>query len=137
LFFTSWLNRSFSQLFSLNWLNDAPPAGAGLVGGVCTVQPRCRSASLFLDKYKKQRWKKPCSTIFAHLEKDGNRFIHPDSRQARTITPREVARIQSFPDWYEFEGPFTKKFGQIGNAVPPLLALAIAKSLAEKMGVPK
>ncbi|MGB8656764.1 MAG: DNA cytosine methyltransferase [Candidatus Zixiibacteriota bacterium] len=83
----------------------------------------------FLDKYKKQSWDKPCSTIFAHLEKDGNRFIHPDGKQARTITPREAARIQSFPDWYEFEGPLMKKFNQIGNAVPPLLAAAIAKSL--------
>jgi DNA (cytosine-5)-methyltransferase 1 len=83
----------------------------------------------FKDKYKKQKWVKPCSTIFAHLEKDGNRFIHPDSRQARTITPREAARIQSFPDYFEFEGPFTKKYRQIGNAVPPLLSMAIAKSL--------
>lgn len=83
----------------------------------------------FTDKYKKQSWKKPCSTVFAHLEKDGNRFIHPDSRQARTITVREAARIQSFPDWYQFEGPYSKKFRQIGNAVPPLLAYAIAKRM--------
>lgn len=83
----------------------------------------------FKDKYKKQSWRKPCSTVFAHLEKDGNRFIHPDSSQARTITPREAARIQSFPDYYEFEGPFSKKFRQIGNAVPPLLAMRIAESV--------
>jgi len=93
--------------------------------------------SSFQDKYKKQSWNKPCSTVFAHLEKDGNRFIHPDSRQARTITPREAARIQSFPDWYEFEGPFTKKFRQIGNAVPLLLAMVIAKTIANIMEVPK
>lgn len=85
----------------------------------------------FTDKYKKQSWKKPCSTVFAHLEKDGNRFIHPDSSQARTISVREAARIQSFPDWYEFEGPYTKKFRQVGNAVPPLLAYAIASRMAE------
>lgn len=84
--------------------------------------------SSFMDKYKKQSWNRPCSTVFAHLEKDGNRFIHPDSRQARTITPREAARIQSFPDWYGFEGPFSKKFRQIGNAVPPLLAMKIGES---------
>jgi len=86
----------------------------------------------FKDKYKKQKWSRPCSTIFAHLEKDGNRFIHPDSKQARTITPREAARIQSFPDWYEFEGPFTKKFRQIGNAIPPLLAKRIGESVYDK-----
>lgn len=83
--------------------------------------------SSFLDKYRKQSWNKPCSTVFAHLEKDGNRFIHP--AQPRTITPREAARIQSFPDWYEFEGPFVKKFWQIGNAVPPLLAMSIGKAM--------
>ena len=88
----------------------------------------------FKDKYKKQSWGKTCSTIFAHLEKDGNRFIHPDSSQARTITPREAARIQSFPDSYEFEGPYSKKFRQIGNAVPPLLAYNIAKSMLKIFG---
>lgn len=84
----------------------------------------------FTDKYKKLRWKKPSSTIFAHLQKDGNRFIHPDSSQGRTITPREAARLQSFPDSFYFEGPMTKKFQQIGNAVPPILAKAIANAIA-------
>jgi len=84
----------------------------------------------FRDKYKKQYWNRTCSTIFAHLQKDGNRFIHPDSHQARTITPREAARIQSFPDTFYFEGPMTKKFQQIGNAVPPLLAMKIAESIS-------
>jgi len=92
--------------------------------------------SSFTDKYKKQSWKKPCSTVFAHLEKDGNRFIHPDSSQARTITVREAARIQSFPDWYPseegFAGPYNKIFRQIGNAVPPLLAMRIAESVHNK-----
>lgn len=92
--------------------------------------------SSFTDKYKKQSWKKPCSTVFAHLEKDGNRFIHPDSSQARTITVREAARIQSFPDGYPdesgFAGSYNKIFRQIGNAVPPLLALRIAESVYNK-----
>jgi DNA (cytosine-5)-methyltransferase 1 len=90
----------------------------------------------FTDKYKKQSWEKPCSTVFAHLEKDGNRFIHPDSSQARTLTVREAARIQSFPDWYPseegFAGPYNKIFRQIGNAVPPLLAMRIAESVHNK-----
>ena len=83
----------------------------------------------FMDKYKKQKWNRPCSTIFAHMQKDGNRFIHPDGTQGRTFTPREAARIQSFPDSYSFEGPMTKKFQQIGNAVPPLLSYSIAKDI--------
>ncbi len=81
----------------------------------------------FKDKYRRQRWNQPSTTVFAHLEKDGNRFIHP--KQRRTITPREAARLQSFPDDFLFEGPTNKKFRQIGNAVPPLLAYAIAKTL--------
>lgn len=87
----------------------------------------------FRDKYKKHTWKKPCSTVFAHMQKDGNRFIHPDSVQARTFTPREAARIQSFPDSFFFEGAMTKKFQQIGNAVPPLLAKKIAESIYNKL----
>jgi DNA (cytosine-5)-methyltransferase 1 len=86
----------------------------------------------FKDKYKKHRWDRPCSTIFAHMRRDGNRFIHPDGRQARTFTPREAARIQSFPDSYTFEGPVLRKFEQIGNAVPPLLARAIAAAIWSK-----
>jgi len=78
----------------------------------------------FKDKYRKQRWEKPSTTVFAHLEKDGNRFIHPG--QARTYTPREAARVQSFPDNFIFEGTMSKKFRQIGNAVPTLLAFNIA-----------
>ncbi|MFZ3077153.1 MAG: DNA cytosine methyltransferase [Candidatus Aenigmatarchaeota archaeon] len=81
----------------------------------------------FRDKYRKQTWNKPSTTIFAHLEKDGNRFIHP--KQARTITPREAARIQSFPDDFVFCGPISKKFKQIGNAVPPLMSYIIAKKI--------
>jgi DNA (cytosine-5)-methyltransferase 1 len=86
----------------------------------------------FKDKYRKQRWNEPSTTIFAHLEKDGNRFIHP--RQARTITPREAARLQSFPDDRVFCGPISKKFKQIGNAVPPLMGNNIAKNVYEIIG---
>jgi len=81
----------------------------------------------FKDKYRKQKWNEPSTTVFAHLEKDGNRFIHPE--QARTITPREAARMQSFPDDFIFSGPISKKYKQIGNAVPPLLAMKIAEAI--------
>jgi DNA (cytosine-5)-methyltransferase 1 len=81
----------------------------------------------FKDKYRRQESDKPCTTVFAHLEKDGNRFIHP--KQARTLTPREAARVQSFPDDFIFEGPLIKKFRQIGNAVPVMLSFNMAKTI--------
>ena len=71
----------------------------------------------------------PSTTIIAHLYKDGNRFIHYDSTQARTITPREAARLQSFPDDFVFIGSQGNAYEMIGNAVPPKLAYAIAKSI--------
>ena len=83
----------------------------------------------FRDKYKKMSWDKPSLTVFAHLQKDGNRFIHPDSKQGRTITVREAARLQSFPDDYEFKAEGNVRFKHIGNAVPPILAMAIARAV--------
>ena len=88
---------------------------------------------VFGNSYTVQWWDLPSKTIIAHLYKDGNQFIHPDSSQGRTFTVREAARIQSFPDDFVFEGPRTEQFKQIGNAVPPLLAEAIAKCLRDKL----
>lgn len=73
----------------------------------------------------------PSTTIIAHLYKDGNRFIHYDPNQQRTITVREAARLQSFPDDYEFIGSKGNAYQMIGNAVPPLLAKAIAIAIYE------
>jgi len=87
----------------------------------------------FRDKYKKLCWDKPCGTVFAHMQKDGNRFIHPDSAQGRTLTVREAARIQSFPDDYVFEAIGHVRYKYIGNAVPPLIARAIAESVYKKL----
>ena len=84
---------------------------------------------VFGNSYTVQFWNNPARTIIAHLYKDGNQFIHPDYTQGRTITVREAARLQSFPDDFVFEGSRTEQYKQIGNAVPPLFAQAIAKAI--------
>jgi DNA (cytosine-5)-methyltransferase 1 len=88
---------------------------------------------VFDNSYVVQFWELPARTIIAHLYKDGNQFIHPDSSQERTLTPREAARLQSFPDDFVFEGSKTQQYKQIGNAVPPLMAEAIAISIKKAL----
>ncbi|MCS3613390.1 DNA (cytosine-5)-methyltransferase 1 [Salinibacter ruber] len=84
-------------------------------------------SDVFPDKLKKQNPKTPATTIVAHLYKDGHMFIHP--REARSITVREAARLQSFRDTFEFPVARTHAFKQVGNAVPPLLAQAIGTAI--------
>ena len=78
------------------------------------------------NKYRNLEWDSPSPTIVAHLAKDGLMFIHPDEKQARTITVREAARLQGFSDDFEFIGSMASKFRMIGNAVPPPFAKCIA-----------
>ncbi|MFW6026858.1 MAG: DNA cytosine methyltransferase [Candidatus Woesearchaeota archaeon] len=80
-----------------------------------------------VDTYVKHKEDLPSKTILAHLAKDGLRFIHPT--QLRSFTPREAARLQSFPDSFKFEGSMISQFRQIGNAVPPLMAKAIGEAI--------
>jgi DNA (cytosine-5)-methyltransferase 1 len=81
------------------------------------------SMESFADKYKRQSRYELCSTIVAHLQKDGLMFIHPT--QNRSLTPREAARVQSFPDTFQFSGQRGNVYEQVGNAVPPLAGRAI------------
>lgn len=88
-----------------------------------------KNTGVFLDRYKVIDPDGHSHTVVAHIAKDGHYYIYPDLNQVRSISVREAARLQSFPDDFYFEGGRTAAFRQIGNAVPPLMARAIARSL--------
>lgn len=99
---------------------------------IADIMPYAHRNDKFKDKYFRLHADRPCRTITAHLRSDCHSHIHPT--EARTLTPREAARVQSFPDDYLFLGPYLKTYIQIGNAVPPLMAKGIAHELIKLLG---
>ncbi len=91
------------------------------------LMPYSHRNNVFKDKYYKLVADKPCRTITAHMRMDCHSHIHPYA--VRSLTPREAARVQSFPDDYVFMGAYLKTYMQIGNAVPPVMASYIAKEI--------
>lgn len=124
--------HSLRDMRDFNRLREGETSRQALARGVEMEFPYDREN--FKDRYTRQHRDQLCSTIVAHLKKDGLMFIHPT--QTRSLTPREAARVQSFPDTFVFPVERTKAYAEIGNAVPPLVGKAIGLAISGYLSAP-
>jgi DNA (cytosine-5)-methyltransferase 1 len=117
--------HSERDLYDFNLIPEGSTSAVEMRRGVRFRFPYDKNS--FKDRYTRQHRNRPCSTIVAHLAKDGLMFIHPT--QNRSFTPREAARVQTFPDWFVFPEARTHSFRLIGNAVPPLIGEAVGDAI--------